>query len=186
MVSIASLWLPILVSAVFVFLVSSVVHMVLPYHRTDFDKVPREDEVMEALRKFDLKPGEYVLPYAGSPEVMKSKEYLDKANEGPVGFVTVFPSGPPAVGSSLIQWFVYSIIVSVMAAYVAGRALEPGASYLEVFRYSGTAAFMCYSVALWQNSIWYKRTWSTTAKSSFDGLLYALATAGVFGWLWPS
>jgi hypothetical protein len=54
-----------------------------------------------------------------------------------------------------------------------------------VFRFAGTTAFIGYSVALWQMSIWYRRAWSTTIKATVDGLIYALLTAGVFGWLWP-
>ena len=90
------------------------------------------------------------------------------------------------MGTSLVQWFVYSVLVGVFAAYITGRILGPGAEYMSVFRFAGTTAFLCYAVALWQNSIWYKRAWSTTAKSTFDGLVYALVTAGAFGWLWPS
>ena len=67
MVAVISLWLPILVAAAIVFVVSSIIHMVLPYHRSDFAKVPSEDEVMESLRNYDLKPGDYVIPCAGSP-----------------------------------------------------------------------------------------------------------------------
>ncbi|MBW2258413.1 MAG: hypothetical protein JRI25_27990 [Deltaproteobacteria bacterium] len=77
-------------------------------------------------------------------------------------------------------------LLGIFAAYVAGRALEPGAHYLAVFRFAGCMAFVGYALALWQNSIWYKRAWSTTLKSSFDGLVYALLTAGTFGWLWPA
>jgi hypothetical protein len=29
------------------------------------------------------------------------------------------------------------------------------------------------------------RSWIRTLKSMFDGLIYALLTASVFGWLWP-
>ena len=90
------------------------------------------------------------------------------------------------MGSSLAQWFVYCLIVGVFAAYITGRALEPGAHYLSVFRFAGATAFVGYSLALMQNSIWYKKNWSTTLKSMFDGLIYALFTAGVFGWLWPA
>ena len=185
MVSIASLWLPILVAAVLVFVVSSIIHMFLPYHRNDFGKVPSEDDVMDALRKFDIPPGEYVIPYAGSPEVMRSEEFQAKASKGPVAFATFMKPGIPDMGASLVQWFVYAIVVGVFTAYVTGLALGPGAEYMEVFRYASTTAFLCYAVALWQNSIWYKRKWSTTAKSTFDGLVYALVTAGAFGWLWP-
>lgn len=185
-VSIVSLWLPILLSAVFAFIVSSVIHMLLPYHRNDFGKVPAEDDVMDALRKFNIPPGDYVLPRAGSPEVMRSPEFIEKYTKGPVAFVTVMKSGPPAMGGSLVQWFVYCAVVGVFAAYVASRALAPGAPYLEVFRFAGTTAFVGYAMALLQNSIWYKRNWSATLKSMFDGLIYALVTAGTFGWLWPT
>ena len=186
MVSIPSLWLPILLSAILVFVVSSIIHMLLPYHRNDFGKVPSEDEVMEALRKFDIPPGEYVIPCAGSPEVLRSEAFLEKAKKGPVLFMTVLEPGPPKMGASLVQWFVYSLVVGVLAAYVTGRVLGPGAEYLAVFRFAGTTAFIAYAAALWQNSIWYKRAFRTTLKSTFDGLVYALLTAGIFGWLWPS
>jgi hypothetical protein len=186
MVPVLSLWLPILVSAVLVFVVSSIVHMLLPYHRSDFKKVPREDEVMDALRKFDLEPGDYVLPCAGSCKSMGSPEFIEKCTKGPVAFVTVMPSGPPTMTKSLVLWLLYCVVVGIFAGYIAGRMLNPGAHYLDVFRFAGCTAFVGYSIALLQNSIWYKRKWSATLKSMFDGLLYALVTAGTFGWLWPS
>jgi hypothetical protein len=186
MVSIMSLWLPILLSAVIVFVVSSIIHMVLPYHRSDFGKVPAEDDVMDALRKFNIPPGEYVIPCAGSPKEMGTPEFIEKSKKGPVALMTVMASGPPSMGMSLVLWFIYSIVVGIFAAYIASRALEPGAHYLGVFRFAGAAAFAGYALALWQNSIWYKRAWSTTIKSTFDGLIYALLTAGTFGWLWPA
>lgn len=186
MVAIMSLWIPILLSAVLVFIVSSIIHMLLPYHRTDFGKVPSEDEVMEALRKFSIPPGDYVIPCAGSPKVMRSPEFIEKATKGPVAFMTVMKSGPPAMGGSLVQWFIYCVVVGLFAAYIAGRALGPGAQYMAVFRFAGCTAFVGYALALLQNSIWYKRNWSATLKSMFDGLVYALVTAGTFGWLWPS
>jgi len=185
MVSILSLWLPILLSAVGVFVVSSFIHMVLAYHRKDFGKIPQEQEVIEALRKFDLPPGEYVLPHAGSPAGMKDPAYLEHLEKGPSGFFTVCPKGPPAMTGSLIMWFVYSLIVGILAAYITSRAVGPAPEYLTVFRFAGATAFIGYSVALMQNSIWYRRKWSSTFKSMFDGLIYALVTAGFFGWLWP-
>jgi hypothetical protein len=185
MVPLMSLWIPILLSAVVVFVVSSFIHMVLPYHRSDFSTLPNEDEVMEALRKTGIKPGDYLIPRAGSPKAMKSPEFIEKMKKGPVAFFTVMPSGPPAMGAQLFLWFVYSAVVGVFAAYIASRALGPGAHYLAVFRFVGCTAFVGYSLALWQNSIWYKRAWSATLKSTIDGLVYALLSAGIFGWLWP-
>jgi hypothetical protein len=186
MLSLMSLWLPILLSAVVVFILSSVIHMVFNYHESDFKGLPREKEIMDALRPFNIAEGDYVMPKSSSQKERNTAEFKEKANNGPVALLSVFPStGEPAMGKSLVQWFIYSLIVSIFAAYIASVALEPGAHYLSVFRFAGTTAFVGYSLALMQNSIWYKRSWSATFKSMFDGLLYALFTAGVFGWLWP-
>jgi hypothetical protein len=185
MVPLMSLWMPILVSAVIVFVASSIIHMVLPYHRNDLRKVPKEEDVMDALRRFNIPPGDYAVPHAGSPEGMKKPEFVEKMKKGPIVLMTIAAGGPPSMGTSLLLWFLYSVLVSVFAAYVAGRAVAPGAHYLAVFRLVGCTAFMGYSLALLQNSIWYKRNWGTTLKSVFDGLVYGLLTAGTFGWLWP-
>jgi hypothetical protein len=185
MVPVTSLWLPIILSAVIVFLASSIIHMVLPIHRNDVRRLDQEDAVMDALRRFNLPPGDYAFPHAGSMEGMKSPAFLEKMSKGPVAFMTVAPSGPPAMGTSLALWFVYSVVVGIFSAYIAGRALGPGVHYLQVFRFVGASAFMGYSLALLQNSIWWRRNWPMTLKSMADGLLYALLTAGTFGWLWP-
>jgi hypothetical protein len=140
---------------------------------------------MEALRRFDIPPGDYIVPCAGSPEGMKKPEFVEKMTKGPVAFVTVMPAGPPSMRQSLALWFMYCLLVGVVAAYVAGRALDPDATYLDVFRFAGTTAFAGYALALPQNSIWLKRKWSTTLKQVFDGFVYSLMTAGTFGWLWP-
>ena len=66
MVSLTQLWLPIGLAAVLVFVASSIMHMVLPYHKGDFAAVPREDDVMRALRSFSIPPGDYMLPRPSS------------------------------------------------------------------------------------------------------------------------
>ena len=185
MVELTSLWAPIVLAAVLVFVVSSILHMVLPYHRSDWGKLPSEDEVMEALGRFKIPPGDYIIPCAGTPDTMRSPAFQEKMKRGPVALMTMMESGVPKMGANLAWWFVYAIVVSIFAAYVAGRALPPGTEYLQVFRFAGTTAFAGYALALWQNTIWYKRSVAATAKSTFDGLIYALLTAGAFGWLWP-
>jgi hypothetical protein len=170
---------------VIVFVASSIVHMVLRYHSGDCKTVPSEDQVMEALRKFNLPPGDYMMPRPQSMADMKKPEFKEKLNQGPVIMMTVMKSGPMSMGPSLAQWFLYSIVVGVIAAYVTGRALGPGADYLHVFRFAGCTAFVAYAIALWQDTIWYKRSAGTTLKYTFDGLLYGLLTGGTFGWLWP-
>ena len=184
MVPVMSLWLPILLSAVFVFVASSVIHMMLPYHRNDFRKVPKEDETLAAFRKLAIPPGDYGVPCAGSIAGMKDPQFQEKMKAGPIVYMTVLPGGG-GMGLSLALWFVYAVVVGIFAAYITGRAVGPGTEYLHVFRFAGCTAFLGYSLALVQHSIWYKRNWGTTLKSMFDGLVYGLLTAGVFGWLWP-
>jgi hypothetical protein len=184
-VTLPSLWLPILLSAVAVFVVSSVIHMLLPYHRSDFAKLPDEEALRNSMRPLNIPPDNYIVPHAATLKEMDAAEHKRKLEEGPVALLLVQPTGPWSMGTRLGSWFAYCIIVGIVAGYVAGRALEPGAEYLDVFRFAGTAAFAAYALALPQNSIWYGLKWSTTLKSMFDGAVFALITAGMFGWLWP-
>jgi hypothetical protein len=187
MISIVALWLPIVLAAVVVFVVSSIIHMFLGYHKNDFRKVPNEEEAMNALAPMGIPPGDYVMPYAGSMEAMKSEEYKANVERGPVMFFTVMdPAAVFNMGPQLVQWFAYCMLVGVMAALVAGRMLPVGASYTAVFHLTGAVAFASYAMALPQRSIWYKQSWASTLRSMFDGLVYASLTAGVFGWLWPA
>lgn len=179
------LWLPILLSAVIVFVVSSLIHTVLPWHKNDYSRVPNEDQLRSALRPMAIPPGDYMVPRPTAREEMRSPEFAEKLKQGPNIILTVLPIGPISMRKNLIEWFLFTLAVSGFAAYVAGSALPVAAPYPAVFRLVGVAAFIGYSVALWQNSIWYARSWSTTAKATVDGLIYALLTAATFGWLWP-
>lgn len=181
----ATLWLPIVLSAVLVFVVSSLIHTVLNYHKNDMKKLPDEEAVIAALRPLNIPPGDYVTPRCDSAKGMKAPEFLEKWAKGPVVLMTFIKPGKPDMGKSLIQWFLYSLVISVFAAYIADRAVGPGGHYLKVFRFVGCSAFLGYAMALAQNSIWFGRSWGATLLSMFDGLLYALLTAGMFGWLWP-
>ncbi len=185
MVGLFTLWLPILLSSVIVFMVSSVIHIASPWHKNDYPKMPNEDMAMDALRPLNIPPGDYMVPRSSSMREMRSPEFIEKLNKGPVFMMTIWPNGQTGMGKNLVMWFVYLIVVGIFAGYVAGRALPVGAAYLQVFRFVGTTAFVGYSLALWQMSIWYRRAWNATIKSTVDGLIYALLTAGTFGWLWP-
>ncbi len=185
MTGLSALWLPILLSSVVVFVASSIIHMLLPWHRNDYLKVPNEDRVRDALRPLAIPPGDYMVPNCDSTQEMRSPEFAEKMKQGPVMVLTVMPNGPISIGRNLALWFVYCLVVGYFAAYVAGRTLPAGASYLHVFQMVGATAFIGYVLALWQMSIWYQRAWSTTVKATIDGLIYALLTAGTFGWLWP-
>jgi hypothetical protein len=185
MVSITALWVPILLSAVIVFVASSIMHMVLPYHKSDYRKLPDEDEVVDALRAAGVTPGPpYHFPHTTHKE-MKSPEVVEKFKRGPIGLLTVIPSGAPAMGKYLGMWFAYCVVISIFVACVAGRTLAPGTRYPEVFHVVALASFLAYGLGQIQDSIWKGQTWGVTAKHVFDGLIYALLTAGTFGWLWP-
>lgn len=186
-ISIVSLWLPIVLAAVLVFVVSSLLHTVLNWHKNDYRKLPNEDAVLDALAPMSIPPGDYVMPYMASSEEWKSDAFKAKVERGPVMFATVFDGKSVFhMAPQLIQWFAYCLLVGVFAAYVAGRTLTAGADYLSVFRLTGTVAFACYAMAMPQQSIWYYRNWPATLRNMADGLIYALLTAGAFGWLWPA
>ena len=185
MVELTALWMPIVGSAVIVFVASSVIHMAMPYHKSDYKKLPNEDKVVEALRALGVTPGTYHFPRCESHKDMKNPEYIAKLNKGPIGLMTVMPSGQPNMGKYLGMWFAYCLVVSVFVAYLTGRTLGPGTQYLTVFRVAGTAGFLSYGIAHAHASIWEGRAWGTTLKFWIDGLIYACLTAGVFGWRWP-
>jgi hypothetical protein len=186
MTALGSLWLPILLSSVFVFVLSSLIHMVTPWHKSEYPSVPNQDKVMDALRPFGIPPGDYMLPRPSNMKDFRSPEFQDKMKKGPVMVLTVFPNGSGKMGKGMVLWFLYLVVVGVFAAYVAGRALPAGAQYLSVFRFAGVTTFIGYSLAIWQMTIWYRRALGTTIRATVDGLLYALVTAGTFGWLWPN
>jgi hypothetical protein len=179
------LWLPILLSSVIVFIVSSIIHMISPWHKSDYPKLAEEDKVMDALRPLNIPPGDYLIPRPSSMKDMRSPEFVEKMKKGPIMMFTIWTHGQAQMGMTFVLWFLYSAVVGLFAAYIAGRALPIGATYLHVFRFAGATAFLAYSAALWQLSIWYHRAWGITVKATIDGLIYALLTAGVFGWLWP-
>lgn len=185
MTGLLALWLPILLSAVIVFVVSSVIHMLSPWHKGDYPKMPNEDRVLAALRPLAIPPGDYMIPRPATRQDMATPEFAEKLKQGPVIVMTVMPSGMMAMAPRFIGWFLYAVAAGAFAAYVAGRALPPGTEYMRVFLIVGATAFVGYSLALWQLSIWYGRSWSITIKATVDGLIYALLTAGTFGWLWP-
>lgn len=186
MVPILDLWLPILLAAFLVFLMSSIIHMALRYHANDYRKLPDEAAAAGALRALDLPDGQYALPKAGSMREMSSPEFQAKVRQGPNAMLTIWGGTSPSLTRPLVWWFLYAVVIGVFAAYVAGRALGPGAEYSAVFRFVGVTAFAGYALADVQRSIWWRQPLSVTARNLLDGLLYALLTAGAFGWLWPA
>ncbi len=182
-VALLSLWLPILLSAIAVFIASSVIWMALQYHNSDWKPLPDEEAARAALK--GTPPGEYTLPYAADNRMRQDPEWMRKYEEGPAAMLVVLPHGSMAMGTQLATWFAYCVVISLLVAYVAGITLPPGTDYLRVFRVTSTVAWLAYAGAAAMGSIWFGHSWGRTLKDIIDGLIYGLLTAGIFGWLWP-
>jgi hypothetical protein len=185
MVSLGSLWLAILLSSVLVFIVSAIVHMVLKYHNKDYTRLPNEDAVRAAIRSGNPLPAQYIIPYCAEMKQMENPEMKQKYTEGPVAVINLMRPGVPRMGKYLVQWFLFSLVVSFFIAYITAHAIPSGAKYLEVFRIVGAVGFLAYAAGQVPAAIWMGKPWRVAWKEVFDGLLYGLVTAGTFGWLWP-
>jgi hypothetical protein len=179
--NIQSMWLPIIASAVMVWIMSALIWTVLPWHKKDFAKTGDEEAVRAALK--GLQPGTYSLPHCADHSAFNDPDMQRKMEEGPQAFITVIPSGLPKMGGKMALSFVNSLVVGMLCAYMVTRTLGADAEYLAVFRISGTVAFIAYGYAFVMDSVWFGRPWGHTAKSMFDALLYGLLTGGAFGWL---
>lgn len=179
-----SLWLPVVVSAVAVWFVSAILHMVLKYHRADHKRLPDEEAVARALRPVPA-PGVYFTPYVPDPSQMKDPAVCKRYEEGPVAIITVLRSGMPAMGKYLVQWFLFCFLVSYTTAYVARHTLSFGTDGLEVLRITGAVAFVAYGFGSIQDSIWKAIPWANSLRGLLDAVIYALVTGLAFRLLWP-
>jgi hypothetical protein len=183
MVSLTALWLPILLSSVAVFVLSSVIHMVLTYHRHDYDQLPDEDALIAHLRAQKAGPGNYIFPCALTAQERKDPAVIQKMTEGPAGFINVMSGFK--MGMSLVSWFVVCLLISTVVALLASITFDAGTASKLIFHFVALAALLGYAGATASDSIWMGRRWSTTFRHVFDAVLFALATAGIFAWLWP-
>jgi hypothetical protein len=185
MVTLGALWLPILLSAVLVFIASSIIHMVLKYHNKDYTRLPNEDAIRAAIRAGNPQPAQYVLPYCSDMKDMEKPEMKQKYVEGPVAVLNLMRPGVPKMGKYLVQWFIFILVVAFFIAYAAAHSIPAGARYLDVFRVVGAIGFLAYGAGQIPAAIWMGKPWKVAWKEAFDGIIYGLVTAGTFGWLWP-
>lgn len=126
-----------------------------------------------------------MLPYFGEMKEMQSPEAQQKYAEDPVAMLYLKKSGTPNLGSALLAWFLFSVVISFAVAYLTSRTVPPGAHYLQVFRVAGTVACLAFVGNAAQAAIWMGKPWRSAAKEILDGFIYGPVTAGAFGWLWP-
>ena len=182
MVTIGSLWLAIILSAVIVWIASALVWMALPHHKSEFKGLPNEEAARGALTPQNLAPGQYNIPHVSSMKDVEKAEVRKKFEEGPACFITVVPRGVPAMGPRIVLSFVYFLVIGVMVAYVASRTLAPEADYLTVFRLTGTVAWLAYGTGIIPDAVWFGRPWSAVVKARLraaDGGSVRLAVATV-------
>jgi hypothetical protein len=183
MIAWSALALPILLSAVLIFISSSLIHAVFKLHNGEFGKFANEDEVRAVIRKGAPAPGVYITPHCHEGKM--TPEAQQKFEQGPNTVIYIRPSGKIQMGGFLGKWFAYTVVVSFIAGYIARAVLPVHPTYLQIFQVVGTSAWLAYA---WQgpaDSIWAGRPWKVTVGAMLDGLLYACLTAGSFGWLWP-
>jgi len=181
-----SLWLPGVVSAVAVFVLSSILHMVLKYHRDDYRQLAGEEAVADALRRSAPAPGVYAIPYVDNPALMKDPAVRKRFADGPIAQIHVGRPALPSMGKYLAQWFLFCLLVSFFTAYVARHKLTVGSPGLEIWRITTTVALMGYAFGYLQDSIWRLVPWASAWRGIFDAALYALTTGLVFRLLWPA
>ena len=185
MTSLAALWLPIVLSTVFVFIASSIVHMVLPWHKSDFAGVPDEAGFRRAVGPMNIPQGDYVVPHCTDMKEMNTPEYKAKLEAGPVLIMTVRKNGQASMAPMFIGWTIAILVASIIAACVAATTMAPGADTQKVWHVTGLVALGVYGFGGWPESIWFGRKWSSAVKNTVDAVIYAVITALTFGWMWP-
>jgi hypothetical protein len=182
MVPLTTIWLPILISAVLVFIASNILWMAFPFwHTRDYGRLTEEKQVLDALSKATT--GQYLVPCLDWKTI--TPEQRDEMHRQPFAYVLVRNPNQFSFGKSLTLYFLYALAVTIVVGYLTGRTRAPGAEYLEVFRVAGTAGFLAYAFRSVSDSIWYGKPWKVAFKEMIDGLIYGLLIGGTFGWLWP-
>ena len=138
MVTLSMLWLPILLSAVFIFIASNILWMALPFwHRPDYGRLSEEKTVQDALA--NAKSGQYIVPCVDWGKL--SPEEREPMGTRPAALMLVRNPGKFQMGKSLGAWFAYAAVIAIFVAYLTGHTKPAGTPYLEIFRVAGTAAF---------------------------------------------
>lgn len=179
------LWLPIVLSAVGVWIASFLTWTVLPTHKGDFVGLPEEKKFIDTVREMDVKPGNYGFPHFACHGDANAPEAKAMWKDGPVGFVTVMPT-PCTMGPKMIASSLLNVLVSFLIAYVAAGAIPKGATFSKVFQVVGTVGVLAYAFAHVPHGIWFGAYKKAIAANILDGVVYGLITGAIFAWRWPA
>lgn len=186
----SQLWLPIVVSAVAVWIAGAVIWMAMPHHKKDMLELPNRTEAIEKIRSLGLPPGNYMFPAGGcSKETMKDPEVQRCWKEGPLGYISLWKT-PPKMGGNMIGTFCVHVVVSVLVGYLAwvtigggaaglaGLGAEPG--FGRIFQVAGTAGILAYAFSHVPNGLWFGASKRAIAMNIVDGVVYGLIMGAVF------
>jgi hypothetical protein len=178
------LWLPILLSATAIWVISVIASMALPHHKRDFIDLTDEDGFMDYIRGSGIKPGNYLFPDFRDREAMKSEKVQKALKEGPVGHLSVWRT-PLTMGGKMAATFIVYLVVSTLIAYLTRVALPGAAPFAKVFQVAVTAGILAYCFSFIPNAVWFGSYQRTIVASFIDGIVYGLITGAIFAWCWP-
>lgn len=182
-VTLLELWLPIVLGALAMFLLSFVFWMLMKHHYGDFRALPQEDGLVEAL---DGAPaGQFRFPWCGTPEEMADPAFQERYNNGPKGFVVVLPRGPFAMGAGLGKTLLFCLVVTAAVGYVATIGLTRESAGMDVLRLTSTVTWLTACGAHGWSVIWMGRDRGQTLRDVLDSLGYGLAVGALFMQFWP-
>lgn len=185
MSALATLWIPILATAVGIFIASSLIHMVFKWHQSDYRALANEDAVRAAINAGSPAPGLYTVPHCMDMKDMGSEAMQKKFVEGPNALITVRANGMPNMGAYLGQWFALTLVVAAAVAVITAGAVAPGAANASnAGCLAGMMTFLAYFVGSACNSVWMGKTWVSTAKDALDATIYGGITCVIFMKLW--
>ena len=178
------LWLPILLSAAAVWLLSLIFGMALPHHKQDWIGLPDEDGFMDYIRRSGIKPGNYLFPDFRGRAALKSEKVEKALKEGPVGHLSVWQT-PVTMGGKMVATFIVYLVVSTLIAYLTRVALPGPAEFAKVFQIAATAGILAYCFSFIPNALWFGSYERTIVATFIDGLIFGAITGAIFAWRWP-
>lgn len=175
-----TLLLPIILSAIALFVASFVSWMVVRLHKDDWRKLEKEDEFFAKVQELKPAVGSYNFPHC-TPENMKDSAMQEKLNQGPCGVMTIFPPGQ-SMGRNLGLTFAHYLGVSFCIGYLATLAFERGAAFGDVFRFVATAGLIAFLAGIIGHAIWFR---IRIIGHLIESIVYALIMGVIFAALWP-
>ena len=181
-VELISLFFPVLLTTVALFISGFLCWAILPNHKPDWQKLPNEDEFLDAIAELNLPRGNFAYPHAMDQQSMESDTYKRAVERGTFGTVQVWGEAPK-MGTNLIRQVVYLLVTNSCLAYLSTLALPAGADFMQVFRFVATAALLTFTVAVVPGTIWFK---NRLTGYLIDGVIQAVIVGAIFGSMWPA